>query len=58
MRSQMLCSGGPHSVWQYALHIARFGPKGWSLQDDASRDEHCTIEGEGPDYWNEIVVYL
>ena len=32
-----------HSVWQYALHATYFGPKGWSLQDDAARDEHCAI---------------
>jgi hypothetical protein len=40
----MLCSDGPHSVWQYALHAACYGLKGWSLQDDAARDEHYAME--------------
>lgn len=34
----MLCSDGPHSVWQYALHTAYSRFEGWNLRDDAAWD--------------------
>ena len=38
VRSIMLCSDGPHRVWQYALHAAYIRVEGWNLRDDAAWD--------------------
>lgn len=39
MRTLMLCSEGPHSVWQYTQHAAYARLEPGALQDDAARDE-------------------